>query len=82
MSTTESQRAQFAKREGTTPSSHLAMHDQMFSSEKIPCRVYRHAGEASKAVAAEIAALIRERSSQGRKCVLGLATGSTPVGVY
>lgn len=50
--------------------------------EKIPCRVYRSAGEASKAVAAEIAALIRQRAEEGRACVLGLATGSTPVGVY
>src|SRR5688500_12435215 len=66
----------------TRPSSHITMHEQMFSSEKIPCRVYRHAGEASKAVAAEIATLIRERAAAGQNCVLGLATGSTPVGVY
>ena len=30
------------------------MHDHSSCPEKIPCRVYRHAGEASKAVAAEI----------------------------
>ncbi len=85
MSVTESQSegtTSRGKREIATPSSHFAMHEQMFSSEKIPCRVYRHAGEASKAVAAEIAALIRERAEQARNCVLGLATGSTPVGVY
>lgn len=50
--------------------------------EKIPVRVYAHAGEASRAVAAEIAALVRRRAEEGRSCVLGLATGSTPVGVY
>lgn len=50
--------------------------------EKIPCRIYRHAGEASKAVAAQIADLIRERTAAEKNCVLGLATGSTPVGVY
>ena len=50
--------------------------------EKIPCRIYRTAGEASKAVAAKIAELIRVRHAEGRKTVLGLATGSTPVGVY
>ena len=33
-------------------------------------------------MAAEIAALIRDRAAEGRPCVLGLATGSTPVGVY
>lgn len=64
------------------PNDATSMHDHSSCPEKIPCRVYRHAGEASKAVAAEIAAFIRERNSQGRKTVLGLATGSTPVGVY
>lgn len=34
------------------------------------------------AVAGRIADLIRARAAEGRRCVLGLATGSTPVGVY
>ena len=34
------------------------------------------------AIAARIAALIRARGAEGRRTVLGLATGSTPVGVY
>ncbi|HVS73565.1 MAG TPA: glucosamine-6-phosphate deaminase [Phycisphaerae bacterium] len=50
--------------------------------EKIPVEVFGDAGEASVAVARGIAALIREKEREGRKCVLGLATGSTPVGVY
>jgi glucosamine-6-phosphate deaminase len=50
--------------------------------ERIPLYVYPHASQASKAVAQTIAKLIRERAVQGAKCVLGLATGSTPVGVY
>jgi glucosamine-6-phosphate deaminase len=33
-------------------------------------------------VALQIAAVIRERNAQGRDAVLGLPTGSTPVGVY
>ncbi|MGH7582600.1 MAG: glucosamine-6-phosphate deaminase [Gemmatimonadales bacterium] len=33
-------------------------------------------------VAQRVAALIRAREREGRRCVLGLATGSTPVGVY
>jgi len=85
MSTIESQSPappSRGERNGAAPSSKAIMHDVVFSTEKIPCRVYRHAGEASKAVAAEIAALIRERAAQGQNCVLGLATGSTPVGVY
>jgi glucosamine-6-phosphate deaminase len=38
--------------------------------------------ELARAVAHRIAALIRERSAAGLPTVLGLATGSTPVGVY
>lgn len=36
----------------------------------------------SRAVAEEIAKLIREKTARGERCVLGLATGSTPTGVY
>jgi glucosamine-6-phosphate deaminase len=50
--------------------------------EKIPARIFQSAEEASLACAKEIAELIRSRSSEGRQAVLGLATGSTPVGVY
>ncbi|MEM9185717.1 MAG: glucosamine-6-phosphate deaminase [Planctomycetota bacterium] len=50
--------------------------------EQIPCRVFHHARDASRAVAEQIAALIRGRAAEGRPCVLGLATGSTPTGVY
>ncbi|MCH2179390.1 MAG: glucosamine-6-phosphate deaminase [Mariniblastus sp.] len=52
------------------------------TQEKIPLKVFDHATEASVAVANHIAALIRERASENRLCVLGLATGSTPVGIY
>ncbi len=52
------------------------------SVEKIPTLVYATSAQASKAVAAEIAELIRERAKQGKSAVLGLATGSTPTGVY
>ena len=50
--------------------------------ERIPTRVFPDAEQASIAVAREIAALIRGQASQGRPCVLGLATGSTPISVY
>lgn len=50
--------------------------------EKIPVQVFEHADEASLAIAERIASLIRERTAQDKVCVLGLATGSTPVGVY
>src|SRR5690348_9188703 len=50
--------------------------------EHIPVTVYGSAALASKAVAQEIAALINLKAARGEKTVLGLATGSTPIGVY
>jgi glucosamine-6-phosphate deaminase len=51
-------------------------------TERIPTQAYADAEQASVAVAREIAALIRERASLERSCVLALPTGSTPIGVY
>lgn len=56
--------------------------DARTSFEKIPCQVFEHANDASIAVAHHIAELIRRRAAEQKRCVLGLATGSTPVGVY
>ncbi len=50
--------------------------------EKIPTNIYADAKAASRAVAHEIADLIRQRQGEGRSCVLGLATGSSPKTVY
>lgn len=44
--------------------------------------VYRSSAIASAAVAREIADLIRAKAAAGQRCVLGLATGSTPQGIY
>lgn len=55
---------------------------QRHDCEKVPVEVFPQAYSASEAVAAHIAECIRLRASQGKNCVLGLATGSTPVGVY
>lgn len=52
------------------------------SVERIPVTVHASSSAASRAVAAEIASLIRSRASQAKTAVLGLATGSTPQGVY
>lgn len=46
--------------------------------EKTPTLVFREAHDANRYVAAQIAELIR--TTTGRQVVLGLATGSTPVG--
>lgn len=50
--------------------------------ERIPCRIFESDRQAALAVADRIAELIRRRSAEGRRCVLGLATGHTPIGVY
>jgi glucosamine-6-phosphate deaminase len=50
--------------------------------ERIPTRIYASSTDASKAVAREIADLIREKAKAGKNAVLGLATGSTPTRVY
>ncbi len=67
-----------------TQEPHLVHNMTSMSSdrEKIPCHVFRHAHEASIYVAHQIADLIRERNKANRTCVLGLATGSTPMTVY
>ena len=50
--------------------------------ERLPVEIVPDARTACRAIAAEIAALIRERDRAGRATVLGLATGSTPVPLY
>ena len=50
--------------------------------ERIPTRVFPEPKQVNAAVAGEIATLIRQKAAAGERCVLGLATGSTPVGVY
>lgn len=50
--------------------------------ERIPVSVHTGSLAAARAVAGQIAELIRERAKAGKRAVLGLATGSTPVGVY
>src|ERR1043165_732164 len=67
-------------RESGTPGS--TKHNMNPSPERIPVSVFSTSTDASRAVAAEIAKLIRERAAQGRQAVLGLATGSTPQAVY
>ena len=50
--------------------------------EKIPCQVFSQAHDAAVAIARYIADMATSKADQGQNCVLGLATGSTPVGVY
>jgi glucosamine-6-phosphate deaminase len=64
------------------PSNASAYWETASPAEKIPTRVIERAKDVSATVAREIAELIRAKARAGEKCVLGLATGSTPTGVY
>jgi glucosamine-6-phosphate deaminase len=48
----------------------------------VPCYLFDHSRDLARGVAQTVASLVRERASFGRQAVLGLPTGSTPVGVY
>jgi len=50
--------------------------------ENIDTIVFENSTSASKAVAKEIADLIRVKQAQKQPCILGLATGSSPKGLY
>ena len=56
--------------------------DPLSHAERTPVVIHDHSSRISACVAAEIADLIRQRAAEDRMCVLGLATGSTPTGVY
>jgi len=49
---------------------------------EIPCYVFDSNVELARQVAQTVASIIRERNALGQSAVLGLPTGSTPVGVY
>jgi len=50
--------------------------------ERIPVKIFRDLKEGSVFTANEIAALIQKKQASNEKCVLGLATGSTPITLY
>ncbi|GJM28041.1 MAG: glucosamine-6-phosphate deaminase [Cyclobacteriaceae bacterium] len=56
--------------------------DESTRFERIHTEIFESSSDASLAIAGEIALLIREKAAKGEKCVLGLATGSSPLGVY
>src|SRR3954471_14525838 len=53
-----------------------------YSGERIRTVVVEDHEDIARLVANRIATLIRERDASGEQTVLGLATGSTPIGVY
>lgn len=55
---------------------------QRLTHTRVPSYIFPNPVSASRFVAAEIEKLIRNRTAAGKTTVLGLATGSTPVGLY
>ena len=62
--------------------SYIAKGEGANRFEKIPVQIYDKPSDAVKAVAQEIANLIRTNAAKSEKCVLGLATGSSPIKLY
>ena len=58
------------------------MNNDLTAFEKIPVKIFNTSEAGSIYVAKEIAALIKLRQKEGKPCVLGLATGSTPTRLY
>ena len=50
--------------------------------EKISTQLFTSSDEASRIVAKEIVNLLKKKEKDGKKTILGLATGSTPIGIY
>jgi len=50
--------------------------------ERIPVKIFPDLKQGSLFAAAEVSRLIREKQARNEKCVLGLATGSTPKTLY
>ena len=60
----------------------LPVSSHYVSSTRIPALVFPSSSQASRHVALMIESLIRQNNSAGRPTVLGLPTGSTPLGLY
>ncbi len=52
------------------------------NKERIDVRILEDHGAIAREVAGRIADLVRVRATEGETAILGLATGSTPVGIY
>jgi glucosamine-6-phosphate deaminase len=52
------------------------------SFERVPVKIFENAKKGSVYAAQQIANLIRQKQAENKPCVLGLATGSTPISMY
>lgn len=66
----------------TPPRPKSSQTSQYLRNTKIPTLMFYHVAEVDRHVALVVEGLIRENNSAGVPTVLGLPTGSTPIGVY
>ena len=57
-------------------------YDQSIFKERIALDLYEHPKSGSTAVALEISELIKKKQLENKRCVIGLATGSSPISIY
>ena len=61
-------------------------HSRLFgmphAHERVPVVIVEHYDDIARLVAGRIETLIRTKRAAGERAVLGLATGSTPIGIY
>jgi len=57
-------------------------HSSYTVKEKIHAEIFDTSEEISRLIANEIANTIKLRANEGKPCVLGLATGSSPISIY
>ena len=58
------------------------MTNRFEGPERVPVVLATAYEDIAREIASRISAILRERRAAGRRAVLGLATGSTPIGVY
>src|ERR687890_352967 len=61
---------------------HSANSARLLSGVHVPCYVFTNGKDLARRVSQVVTAVIRERNALGQRAVLGLPTGSSPVGVY
>jgi glucosamine-6-phosphate deaminase len=64
------------------PAPHPTPTTRLLARERIRTVVVDDHEDIARLVASRIATLVREKAAAGERAVLGLATGSTPIGVY
>src|SRR5947207_2890483 len=63
-------------------SASTAVKSRLAAGTRLPTYVFDSSDDLARHVASIVAGIVRERNGGGQQAVLGLPTGSTPVGVY